>query len=490
MMKGNKSDRFILSRSSERDLKINRYNVKNSTYSSPFVKSGSISSKYEHRNSSSLTMKTISPFLHNRQKIIKEELYFSLLKSQLFSTNIKKGIKKKGDYGIDNNFLNKKRKKSGLQSNDLFNTEKRKTFNVIEDHTKGILNLNEDNNPNDSFNLFEYVSEFQKEKPGQIKVLDAPGLIDDFYLHLLSWSKKDIISVALGSDLYLLYNQSHKVKMLNSFLFTQICSCSFLEDPSFLALGLNNGELRMFDIEKEKELITVPAYTERLSVIETIPLQENIFTTGSKDSMIKSFDKRQKMKPVQIFKGHKQEICGIKWSPDGKTLASGSNDNKLIIWKIGYNKPFHIFNNAHSSAIRALDWSHQKYNFLGTGGGIQDRTIKVWNCTTMEEVNSIDTESQICNLSFSKKDNEIVTTHGFTDNLVNIWKLEDEYKSMKLVESLKGHKNRVLYLATSPNLKTIATGSGDETIRLWNVFSSKKEIDINSKLNTDTFSIR
>ena len=71
MIKGNKSDRFILSRSSERDLKINRYNVKNSTYSSPFVKSGSISSKYEHRNSSSLTMKTISPFLHNRQKIIK-----------------------------------------------------------------------------------------------------------------------------------------------------------------------------------------------------------------------------------------------------------------------------------------------------------------------------------------------------------------------------------------------------------------------------------
>ena len=83
-----------------------------------------------------------------------------------------------------------------------------------------------------------------------------------------------------------------------------------------------------------------------------------------------------------------------------------------------------------------------------------------------------------------------MTTHGFTDNLVNIWKLEDEYKSMKLVESLKGHKNRVLYLATLPNLKIIATGSGDETIRLWNVFSSKKEIDINSKLNTDTFSIR
>lgn len=32
------------------------------------------------------------------------------------------------------------------------------------------------------------------------------------------------------------------------------------------------------------------------------------------------------------FLHHTQEICGLQWSPDGKLLASGGNDNTLNIW--------------------------------------------------------------------------------------------------------------------------------------------------------------
>jgi len=32
------------------------------------------------------------------------------------------------------------------------------------------------------------------------------------------------------------------------------------------------------------------------------------------------------------FVGHKQEICGLKWSFDGNYLASGGNDNRIYIW--------------------------------------------------------------------------------------------------------------------------------------------------------------
>lgn len=43
---------------------------------------------------------------------------------------------------------------------------------------------------------------------------------------------------------------------------------------------------------------------------------------------------------------------------------------------------------------------------------------------------------------------------------------------MKKVASLKGHTQRVLYLATSPDGSTIVTGAGDETLRFWNIFPS------------------
>ena len=39
---------------------------------------------------------------------------------------------------------------------------------------------------------------------------------------------------------------------------------------------------------------------------------------------------------------------------------------------------------------------------------------------------------------------------------------------------LTGHSYRVLYLAMSPDGESIVTGSGDETLRFWNVFSKTR----------------
>jgi len=70
---------------------------------------------------------------------------------------------------------------------------------------------------------------------------------------------------------------------------------------------------------------------------------------------------------------------------------------------------------------------------------------------------------------------ELVSTHGFSSttaqNQICIWK----YPSLNMVASLTGHTNRVLYLAMSPDGETIVTGAGDETLRFWNAFPSRKE---------------
>lgn len=67
---------------------------------------------------------------------------------------------------------------------------------------------------------------------------------------------------------------------------------------------------------------------------------------------------------------------------------------------------------------------------------------------------------------FSRTVNELVSTHGYSQNQVTIWK----YPTMDKVASLSGHSFRVLYLAMSPDGRTIVTGAGDETLRFWNVF--------------------
>ena len=62
----------------------------------------------------------------------------------------------------------------------------------------------------------------------------------------------------------------------------------------------------------------------------------------------------------------------------------------------------------------------------------------------------------MCNLSWSKNVNEVVSTHGYSQNQIIVWK----QPSMTKLATLTGHTMRVLYLAVSPDGQTIVTGAG------------------------------
>ena len=180
-------------------------------------------------------------------------------------------------------------------------------------------------------------------------------------------------------------------------------------------------------------------------------INENLFSSGSQDFSIFNFDFRKK-KSFSKYSSHTQEVCGLKWSNDERLLASGGNDNKLIIWDIRKSNSLIKFN-SHKSAVKAIDWSNHKFGLLASGGGTQDRTIKFWNTNLLKMVDSIETNSQVCNLMFSKNTNEFITTHGYSDNLIVLWR----YPELDIVTTLKGHKDRVIYLSVSPDFNKIVT---------------------------------
>lgn len=99
---------------------------------------------------------------------------------------------------------------------------------------------------------------------------------------------------------------------------------------------------------------------------------------------------------VSRFESHKQEICGLKWSFDDKYLASGGNDNKLMVWSNQNhsrpNEPLFRFG-SHKAAVKALAWSPHQSGLLVSGGGTADRCIKFWNTKAGVELQSVDTGS-------------------------------------------------------------------------------------------------
>ena len=195
----------------------------------------------------------------------------------------------------------------------------------------------------------------------------------------------------------------------------------------------------------------------------------NTLATGSRDRYIFHRDIRAAHSSVRKLSGHRQEVCGLKWSFDDQQLASGGNDNKLFIWDASSTSPLLRFNE-HTAAVKAIAWSPHQHGLLASGGGTADRRIRFWNTLTGSSLSCVDTDSQVCNLTWSKNVNEIVSTHGYSLNQIIVWR----YPSMTKVATLTGHTYRVLYLAMSPDGQTIVTGAGDETLRFWNVFPGPK----------------
>eukprot|EP00884_Botryococcus_braunii_P006053 jgi/Botrbrau1/15449/Bobra.43_2s0073.1 len=303
------------------------------------------------------------------------------------------------------------------------------------------------------------------------KVLDAPALQDDFYLNLVDWSAQNVLAVGLGTCVYLWSACTSKVTKLCDISSApagedgpnNVCSVAWSQRGTYLAVGTTLGQTQIYDATKCQMVRTMGGHRGRVG---TLAWSSHLLCSGSRDRSILHRDIRMGQDYLSKLTGHRSEVCGLKWSPNDRELASGGNDNQLYVWNPGHaTSPVLRFPD-HSAAVKAIAWSPHQHGLLVSGGGTADRCIRFWNTTTASALSCIDTGSQVCNLSWSKNVNEIVSTHGYSQNQVIVWK----YPSMTKLTTLTGHTLRVLYLAVSPDGQTIVTGAGDETLRFWNVF--------------------
>ncbi|XP_036376967.1 fizzy-related protein homolog isoform X1 [Megalops cyprinoides] len=300
------------------------------------------------------------------------------------------------------------------------------------------------------------------------KVLDAPELQDDFYLNLVDWSAGNLLSVGLGACVYLWSACTSQVTRLCDLSVDgdSVTSVCWNDRGSLVAVGTHKGYVQIWDAAGGRKLTSLEGHSARVGALAWNGDQ---LSSGSRDRVILQRDVRTPPPVERRLQGHRQEVCGLKWSPDHQHLASGGNDNKLLVWNSSSLLPVQQYSD-HLAAVKAIAWSPHQHGLLASGGGTADRCLRFWNTLTGQALQSTDTGSQVCNLAWSKHANELVSTHGYSQNQILVWK----YPSLTQVAKLTGHSYRVLYLAVSPDGEAIVTGAGDETLRFWNVFSKTR----------------
>jgi eukaryotic-like serine/threonine-protein kinase len=158
---------------------------------------------------------------------------------------------------------------------------------------------------------------------------------------------------------------------------------------------------------------------------------------------------------------HKSPIWRIAWNPVEKQIATASDDNSAKIWDTTTSKL--LLTLKHDAAVRAVAFAPNG-RFIATAS--RKGTVRVWSLATGKEVfEAAGHDGMIYGLTYSPDGNMIASSGS--DRVIRLW---DAASGRELI-TLRGHIGGVYAAAFSPDSKAVATGGWDKTIRLWDVAS-------------------
>ncbi|KAK0731442.1 WD40-repeat-containing domain protein [Lasiosphaeris hirsuta] len=299
------------------------------------------------------------------------------------------------------------------------------------------------------------------------RVLDAPGLIDDYYLNLLDWSSNNQVAIGLERNVYVWSADEGSVScLLEASADTYVSSVKWSGDGAYVGVGLGTGEVQIWDVAEGVKIRSMFGHDTRVGVMGW---NKHLLSTGARSGLVYNHDVRIAEHKVAELVSHTSEVCGLEWRSDGAQLATGGNDNLVSIWDARSLAVPKFTKTNHKAAVKALAWCPWNTNLLATGGGSYDRHIHFWNTTSGARVNSIDTGSQVTSLRWSPHYREIVSSSGFPDNSLSIW----SYPTLVRNVEIPAHESRVLHSCLSPDGQMLATAAADESLKFWKIFEKK-----------------
>ena len=283
-------------------------------------------------------------------------------------------------------------------------------------------------------------------------------------------------------------------------LLRQYHECA-VDDMTPLQIEFFNHSINAFDeVEKKRKRQRVEQLVDKveISLIRNQPINaitNAIAAIGVSQSVLEQFPGHPKFSSVigclldvvrvnYVEKNlllHEDAVFSVAYSPDGKSIVSGCEDNTLQIWNARTGEPIgaRLGNPSTKdvgSEVTSVAFSPDGQRIVS---GYADNTVQLWNAITGVPlgnplVHGDATSSQLIfdqtvtaynsvnSVAFSPDGKYIISGSG--DNTVRVW---DANTGKSVYKPLQGHTNPVYSVAYSPDGKYIVSGGPDTTILIW-----------------------
>ncbi len=176
---------------------------------------------------------------------------------------------------------------------------------------------------------------------------------------------------------------------------------------------------------------------------------------------------------VRTFSGHRDMLYALALSPDGKTLATGSYDQKIKLWNVADGTERRTLS-GHNGAVYGLAFRPDGQILASASA---DRTVKLWDPASGERR---DTLSQPAKEQFAvawSADGKRLAAAG-ADNRIRVWQVSQEARETTnpLLVARFAHEQPILRLVWSADGGTMLSSAQDGTVKLWDAAEVKERI--------------
>ena len=189
--------------------------------------------------------------------------------------------------------------------------------------------------------------------------------------------------------------------------------------------------------------------------------------SGSDDNTLRLWDAASGNTIGRPLRGHTGSVNSVAFSPDGRGLVSGSQDKTLRLWDAITGKPIAGALQGHTKGVLAVAFSPDGHQIAS---GSEDHTLRLWDAATGKQLGSPlrGHTSNVTSVAFSPDGHQIVS--GSDDKTLRLW---DAATGQPIGEPLRGHFSTVTSVAFSPDGRTILSGAASGYMRMWDSTTGK-----------------
>ena len=245
-----------------------------------------------------------------------------------------------------------------------------------------------------------------------------------------------------------------------------LTSESSSEDNNILVLGLQNGSFSIYSMNNFENKYSLKISDSKISSLSINPSGKWIAFGSKYLNQLLVWEWKSE---TYIYKqqGHMNDINIISFSPEGGQLASGAEDGRIKVFDISSSNCLITFTE-HTAKITGLQYALNKSNLLISSS--LDGTVRAYDLIKYKNFRIMTTPKQTqlicCSVDYS---GEIVAAGSLDTYNIFIWSI----KTGDLIDVLNGHTGPVSCLAFSHINDILVSGSWDNTVKMWELYTKK-----------------